>query len=38
MTRSGFAIVEGDSFEELRQTLLEMYDRFVIEVAVPENV
>ncbi|WP_289376062.1 ATP-grasp domain-containing protein [Paenibacillus silvae] len=38
MTRSGFAIVEGDSFEELRQTLVDMYDRFVIEVAVPENV
>ncbi|WP_427180877.1 hypothetical protein [Paenibacillus sp. TC-CSREp1] len=38
MTRSGFTIVEGDSFEELCQTLVDMYDRFVIEVAVPENV
>lgn len=38
MTRSGFAIVEGESFEELRQTLLDLYDRFVIEVAVAETV
>ncbi|WP_181150842.1 ATP-grasp domain-containing protein [Paenibacillus sp. PCH8] len=38
MTRSGFAIVEGDSFQELRQTLLDMYDRFQIEVTVAETV
>lgn len=38
MTRSGFAIVEGDSFEGLRQTLLDMYDRFKIEVTVAETV
>ncbi|MDN8593002.1 ATP-grasp domain-containing protein [Paenibacillus sp. 11B] len=38
MTRSGFAIVEGDSFEELRHTLLDMYDRFNIEVNVAEIV
>lgn len=38
MTRSGFAIVEGNSFEELRQTLLDMYDRFKIEVTVTEPV
>lgn len=38
MTRSGYAIVEGDSFEELRQTLLDMYDRFKIEVTVAETV
>lgn len=38
MTRSGFAIVEGDSFDGLRQTLLDMYDRFKIEVTVAETV
>lgn len=32
MTRSGFAIVEGDTFEELSRTLLDMYDRFCIQV------
>lgn len=32
MTRSGFAIVEGDTFEDLSTTLLEMYDRFNIQV------
>lgn len=38
MTRSGFAIVEGDSFESLSKTLLDMYDRFVINVRKKEKV
>lgn len=33
MTRSGFAIVEGDSFDELRHTLLSMYEQFDLQVA-----
>lgn len=33
MTRSGYAIVEGDSFDELRHTLLSMYEQFHLEVA-----
>ncbi|MGM0890288.1 MAG: ATP-grasp domain-containing protein [Bacillota bacterium] len=34
MTRSGYAIVEGDDFESLRQNLLEIYNRFKL-VTVP---
>lgn len=33
MTRSGYAIVEGDSFDELSTLLLSMYDEFDIQVS-----
>ncbi|WP_310550230.1 ATP-grasp domain-containing protein [Paenibacillus glufosinatiresistens] len=38
MTRSGYAIVEGRDFETLRETLLDMYHRFEIQVMAPEPV
>ncbi|ULO06221.1 ATP-grasp domain-containing protein [Paenibacillus sp. 19GGS1-52] len=38
MTRSGFAIVEGDTFEDLSNTLLDMYDRFYIQVKAEEGI
>lgn len=38
MTRSGYAIVEGESFDEVRETLLELYYGFEIQVDAHEHV
>lgn len=38
MTRSGYAIIEGESFNEVRETLLELYYGFEIQVDAHEHV